>query len=55
MYSILLKHYFSGKIGRTNVVDDVDNVKSADECQRNCSQRKNNGCQYFTWKMMTQE
>jgi len=39
-----------GNFGRRNVVEDFENVYSAEACQNHCKSYRSQGCKYFVWE-----
>ena len=39
-----------GTMFRTNVIEDIEAVYTAESCQQHCKQWESRGCQYWVWK-----
>ena len=48
-------YFYSGALFRTNVVDDITNVKTPDRCQAHCQDAREAGCQFYIWEKVTND
>lgn len=45
--------YFSATMFRRNIVEKVVGIESADMCQSECKNYRDEGCKYYVWKQST--